>query len=56
MPARRASAQTIGAQAFSTGFINIDSTSDLNGAEVNLVRNVYRGQPAASSSSAATVI
>jgi hypothetical protein len=38
-----ATAQVIGAQAFSTGFIDIDSTSNLNGAEVNLVRNVYRG-------------
>jgi Putative beta barrel porin-7 (BBP7) len=38
-----ATAQVIGAQGFSTGFIDINSTSDLNGAEVNLVRNVYRG-------------
>jgi hypothetical protein len=38
-----ASAQTIGAQAYSQGFINIDSTSNLNGVELNIVRNLFRG-------------
>lgn len=38
-----ASAQVIGVQLVSQGFINIDSSSDLNGAEINLVKNMYRG-------------
>jgi hypothetical protein len=41
-----ATAQVIGAQLATTGptgFVNINSSSNLNGGEVDLVRNVYRG-------------